>query len=166
MLHRSKLIVGGVLVVLTSAVVSYAVSAAVPQALLPAGSSRYAFAGANTGTPTSTTSTTFVDLSGLTTTVKIPSGKKGDVFVLFCSETRPNGDFANVRALIGGVDSMPGETTLREGTSSQPEESQCANFARTGVSAGTKTVTIQWRSVGGAEITAYARSMIVLVNIR
>jgi hypothetical protein len=75
-------------------------------------------------------------------------------------------DFANIVVTVNNVDAQPGEITLREGTSSQPEESHCASFFKTGLGAGTKTVKVWWRSVNGGEIHAYARSMIVFVNVR
>jgi hypothetical protein len=83
--RKLRFVIGGLLVVIASGVVSYAVSASVASAALPAGATRYAVAGAMTGSPDSTTSTTFVALSGLSTTVKIPSGKRGDVMGLVCA---------------------------------------------------------------------------------
>jgi hypothetical protein len=159
MIRTSRLVVAGLLVVLTSGLVSYAVSAAVPGALLTAGTTRYAVSqGLNHVT---TFETVFKNLPGLSTTITIPGGKKGDVMIVFCGQATTTA-IMHVRALVGGAVASPGQVLLHENS---PQAGNCAIFSKLGVSAGTKTVTMQWQTYSGSVSDMYARSMIVIVNL-
>ena len=163
MLHRFRFVISGTLVVLTSAMVSYAVSASIPNTLLPAGTTRYAFVTASG--QVLTPSSSFVNLPGLSTSITIPAGQTGDVMIFFCGASYAE-NFTLVRALVGGSRASPPEVQLREGATTG-SESQCANFVKKAVPAGTHTVTMQWRGPGpaGPVQFMYDRSVIVVVNL-
>lgn len=140
--------------------VSSAVSAANPDGMVAAGSTRYAMVGTAAGT--STISTSLVDMAGMSTSITIPGGRTGDVMVQFCAELQTP-DFVQVRALIGGAATSPGVVELKIGPIALVEN-RCANFYKKGVGSGTRNVKIQWVGGGGTQ-QALARSMIVTVNI-
>jgi hypothetical protein len=165
MLQRHRFALLGILVVLTSALVSYAVSAAVPSALLPAGTTRYAsaYATINDGTsgPEGWTS-----MEGMTKFITIPSGKTADVMVIFCGELNAiTGAYVYVRALIRGTAASPSEFQLHTLDDSTP--TGCAYFQKSNVTSGSPPVAIQWRVAGAGTPTAtvWHRSMFVIVNI-
>jgi hypothetical protein len=167
MLSKSKLVVAGVLFLLASVVLNQAVSAAVPSTFLTSGTTRYAFV--STATVTSTTSTSFVNLSGLSTTIAIPAGKTADVFILFCGDTMTE-SYTLVRALVGGNRASPVEMQVREPPADPlgGGETGCANFLKKDVPAGTQTVSMQWRGAGafpGSQQQMFDRSMVVIANI-
>lgn len=166
-MSKSKLIVAGILFLLASVVLNQAVSAAVPSAFLTTGTTRYAFV--STAAATSTTSTSFVNLSGLSTTISIPAGKTADVFILFCGDTVTE-SFTLVRAVVGGSRASPIEMQIREPPADPlgGGETGCANFLKTGVPSGTQTVAMQWRGAGafpGKQHQMFDRSMVVIANI-
>ncbi len=156
-----RLAIAGIIVVAASGLVSYAVSAAMPDSLVPAGGTRYAAVG--TGTEALTSDPMYTDLAGVSTNISIPSGKHGDVFVFFCGETWSTTSAAMVHAVIAGTASAPVQLREVEGTAAR--ESQCANFFKLGVGAGTRNVKMQWASRDGNQQAMYQRSMFVVVNI-
>ena len=166
MLYRFRFVIGGALVVILSALASYlVVSAAMPDALLPAGSTRYGAVGVAATSATGTNSASFTNLPGLSTTITIPAGKKGDVMVFFCGTIDAStNNYAYVRAKVGSSVARPDEVVAWEFNSTQ--QNSCVNFFKTGVDAGTHTVKMQWKSDNGTIIGAWARSMIVIVNVR
>jgi hypothetical protein len=146
----------------------YAAHAAMPNAFLPAGTTRYAFV--STAAQASTTSMSFVSLPGLSTSITVPAGKHADVFILFCGDMITE-SFTVVRALVGGSRGAPIEMLVREPSASPlgGGETGCANFLKKDVAAGTHTVAMQWRGAGGvagAYQTIWDRSMVVITNIR
>jgi hypothetical protein len=170
MLRKFKLVVAGLLVVLVSGVVSYAVSAAVPETLLAAGASRYAVTSVSADAPVVTTSRSFVDVPGLSTSITIPAGKTGDVIVLFCGEAHSAAGTVVVRALVGPAAALPTSMTIQEGVAiTTGFTSRCANFYKLGVGAGAKTVKMQFRDQAPGMFPypeqLSHRSMIVIVNI-
>ncbi len=160
MLERFKLPIVIVVIVLLNQAVSYAVQAAVPNAYLTSGTTRYAVAQAST--TITTTSTTLVD-TGLSKAISIPAGKTGDVIVLFCADVI-SPSFAYAQAMVGTLAAPPGLVPLRAGGGTGGE-SQCANFYVLGVGAGSKTVKMQWRGYDNQQQMMFHRTMIVIVNI-
>ncbi len=160
MIKKSHLILAGILVVLSSAIVSYAVSAAVPETVLAAGSTRYAVA--STTSSTSTSSSTMVDLPSLSTHISIPSGKHGDVIIWFCGYGNTP-TFASAQAVVNSTVALPSGTSILNSTTYG--QSGCFNFYLLNVASGTKTVKMRWKSGGGMTSTMDERNMLVLVNI-
>lgn len=163
MQHKLKLGVAAVGIIVMTLAMSPTVLAAMPESFVAKGYTRYAAVGA-TNTVT-TTQTTYQDIPNLTTSIKIPSGKKGDVFVFFCGSVTSEST-VDVKALVGGAGTSPAQMTLRGNSTSG--ESRCANFFLLGVSAGPKDVKMQWKDGGviGTNTQAMtSRSMIVVVNI-
>jgi len=161
MVRKSHLVLAAILVVVASAVVSYAVSASVPSAALPAGSTRYYV---DQGTsPVTTSDTVWHTAGGLSTSINIPGGQTGDVMILFCGRTWSDDlTWMEVRAKIGSNVVSPGVLTMAWNAS---YEGHCANFVKTGVAAGTKTVKIEYRSGSFHNVELGPRSMIVIVNL-
>jgi len=166
MLSKAQVAVAGFVILLLSALVSYAVSAAAPTTLLPAGSSRFAVA-TNDVQATRGGDTSSWLPTGLSQSIQIPAGKKGDVMMWFCSEANPGGGWIQVRARIGGSyfspDPLGGGVDLRSYVTNV--ESSCINFVRTRVGAGTRNIAIEWLA-SDSDAALYLRSMIVVVNIR
>ena len=145
MLQRFRFVIVSALVILTSAGVSYAVSASMPNALLTAGTTRYATASA-TNSELTYPSDGWVNVPGITKYITIPAGKTADVMVIFCGMawTSP-GDELWTCALIRDVAASPGETLLQTDNNTA---SQCAMFYKTNVTAGSPAVKMQWRAAG------------------
>ena len=163
MSHRFRFVVAGTLIALLSAGIGYAVSAGVPVTLRPAGTTRYAFMTLDTVRGINSTFTWEPTL--LSTSVTIPSGKQADVAVLFCSLNDPNGLGIYVRAKIGGALLEPeiGGEGMPLNVAG-PYQTNCVNFLKTNVSAGTKTVRVEWFAQH-AEAYLWGRSMQVTLNI-
>lgn len=165
MFQRSKLAVAGVVMAMLILLSNNPAAAAVQQTLLTAGTTRYA--AVSTDVHAYTTSTSFVDLPGLSTGITIPAGKVGDVMIFFCGDTA-TGSYTTVRALVGGVAAAPSLMQIRANTSTGGGESGCANFYKLKVASGSPTVKMQWRgdpSYPGKQQHMWERSMIVIVNI-
>ena len=164
-MQRFRFVVGGLLVVLASAVASYyAASAAVPSTLRPAGTTRYAVAGAQN--QVTTQSTSFIPIPDMSQSIVIPSGKRGDVFVTFCgmSTIDLNSASLNVRAMVGNSLTMPEYVTLTSDT--DESQTRCASFYKLNVAAGTKNIRMDWRITNGtATQYMYGRTMFVIVNL-
>jgi len=162
MLGKIKLIIAGLIVVATSGVVSYVVSASVPDSLVAAGATRYAMV--SSSTQRSTSSMSYENLPGMSTSIGIPAGKVGDIMIQFCGGALA-GTQMFIRALIGGVTATPTNVLLIGQTTEALQQSQCAIFYMTTVKAGTRTVNMQWRSAFGAPQNIFQDTMIVTVNI-
>lgn len=150
--------------VVASLAANRAVLAARPESLLAAGTVRFAVASA-TGSVSTTTWTSWVDLPGMAVVFTIPSGKTGDVMVFFCGVASTNSQL-DVHAVVGGLLASPG-TGARLDSASGPAENRCANFYKLGV-AGTgspMTVKMQWTGGSPGTQTMSARSLVVVVNI-
>ena len=114
MLHKFRFVIMGGLMVFASAAASYAaVSAAMPSALLPAGSTRYATAQSQTLAFVDPDQG-FLDVPGMTKFITIPSGQQGDVMIIYCAEvassTAPS---YYLRAIVGGVLASPGDVQIQ-----------------------------------------------------
>lgn len=150
--------------VLVSSLISYAVSAAAPQSLLVSGSTRYAFVQA-TG-PVSTTSSTFSDVNGLSTSINVPAGKTADIIVLWCGMVSTN-SYLLVRGMIAGTAGTPAYMQAAKDLAGGAQ-THCATFYRGGVAAGTRYVKVQWAahaSFDGTLQSMWNRSMFVILNI-
>jgi hypothetical protein len=164
MLQKLKIPIIIVVTSILTQVVGYAVHAAMPEALLPAGSTRYAAAYG-----TSAESVGFgvwANMPGMTKYVSIPAGKTADVIVIFCGDvsTAPATQL-QLRAVIRDVAMAPDFVTLLDskGTTSN----QCAVFQKSNVGEGSPAVKIQWAVNGIAAPFGYVnkRSLLVILNI-
>ena len=166
MLHRSRFLIAALLVVMTSAMVSYAVSASMPNALLAAGSTRYAIA-SSVNQASLHVFDGWEDMPGMTKYITIPAGKTADVMVIFCGDmdVLNVGDWINIQVLVRDALAAPSPYSLYV---SELPASQCAVFYKTGVTAGTPAVKVQWE-VSGIPSTEIgfmnSRSMLVVTNI-
>ena len=158
MFRKLRFVIAGIALIAANQAVSFAVSASMPESLRPAGSTRYAAVGSST--LALTTQTAFSDLADMTTSITIPAGKHGDVFVLFCGETFSL-SVTKVRAIIAGQESNP--IQLQDSTSGA--QSRCASFFRFNVPEGSKNVRVQWAGSTATVQSMNQRSMIVIVNL-
>jgi hypothetical protein len=164
MLRKLKLPIIGLVFVLANQAVGFAVHAAMPDAFLAQGTTRYAVA--QSATSEVTHSGAWATVPGMYTTISIPAGKVGDVMGIFCGDAYAdhNATALQVRAVVAGIVAAPGYVNFQN---EQVVQHQCATFYRTGVGAGTNVVGIQWRSSDGLDtVRLWQRSMIVTVNIR
>ena len=143
MLHRFRFVIAGILMVLTSAAVSYAVSASMPTALLPAGTTRYATA-YRVGTIAEyipADEDTWTDVLGMTKYITIPKGQTADVMVQFCAMiSSTTTSQTPVRATLRDVPGKPGTLWLgMQGWFSN----ECAIFHWINVTAGSPAIKIQ-----------------------
>jgi hypothetical protein len=164
MLRRFKFVIVGALTVLASAAASYAaVSAAMPEALLPSGTARFATASAS-----SSESIEFldgwVDVPGMTKYITIPGGQTADVMVIFCGHVATDtGVELRARAMVRDVLASPSWSPMKY--SDNFSASQCVTFSKTNVTAGSPAVKIQWYASGAGAVYIGTRSMILIVNI-
>ena len=162
MLHKYRFLIAGIVIVLVNQAVTFAVSAYVPGALLTAGTTRYA-----TQSSTATTSVSngagFVDLPGMLKYITIPSGEKGDVMVVFCSDFgSTTSDYGWIRVLIGGVSASGSDLQVEfEGAS---YTSQCGVFTRSNVPEGNPSIKVQMEVTTGTAGVAYHPNMVVILN--
>jgi hypothetical protein len=166
MIRKSQLILAGILIVLASGAMSYAVSAAVPAAALPAGSTLYAVANASNSVTTNLT--TWSNLPNMSASVVIPTGHTADVVVLVCGEFQSASQALAMRVKVGTKVFAPPEKWVRDAGVGGDEgrETGCGIFYKTGMAAGTKNVTVQWRSeFSSGTHTAWGRSMLVIANV-
>jgi hypothetical protein len=150
--------------VVASLAANRAVSAARPESLLTAGTARFALASA-TGSVSTTTWTSWVDLPGMAVSFTIPSGKRGDVMVVFCGVSSTNSQL-DVHAVVGGLVASPG-AGARLVSASGPAENRCATFYKVGVvgTGSPMTVKMQWTGGTPGTQSMTSRSLVVIVNI-
>lgn len=163
MLHKLRFVIVSALVILSSAGVSYAVSASRPNALLPAGTTRYAtvFDG---GFASISYNDGWVDMPGMVKYISIPTGQTADVIVIFCGTVGVNtaSGWLNVRVLIRDALASPSQALL---THLDDSTSNCAIFEKSNVTAGSPAVKVQWEvdpSANSADVIS--RQMFVIVN--
>lgn len=155
MRHRFRFVIAGAIIILVNQVVSFAVSASAPPALLPEGSTHYAASSLSTFAATYVDGWT--DMPGMTKYFTIPGGATADVLVQWCGEMHPAaGDTLAVRAIIAG--------TAIDHVNVSPSGPACMLFQLPGVAAGTKSVKIQWWPASGFAY-AYDRALLVTLNI-
>lgn len=162
MLRKLKVAAIVLVAVLLNQVAGYVVHAAVPDAFLASGSTRYAVAYA--ADEITNSSNTYADIPGMRASISIPEGKRGDVLLLFCAESWTDGA-TRVAPWIAGAYGTPSSTQIRISPPGGFAESRCFNFHRLNVHAGTKIVKMQWREAGGGTSSLGVRHMIVIVNL-
>jgi hypothetical protein len=153
------------LVILIGGVACLAITGTALGAFVTKGTTRYAFASANVSSPTTTASSSFVDMSGMSVSVSIPSGKAADLFITFSSELNGCGP-VNVRAIVDTSANIaaPGAALLFSHTGGSAE-AHAFTWMRT-VGTGSHTVKIQWLSGGGCDHAfAGVRSLFVTANV-
>ena len=114
-----------------------------------------------------TTSTSFVDIPGMSVTFTIPGTARQTVLALFQGEWF-NSDRALARIVVNGfVVPGPGDNlspmALDSGNDagSVVDETNGFNFITNPIKPGVKTLKVQWASVGGKTICVDERSLIV-----
>ncbi len=153
------------LVVLVAAVACLAMAATALGAFVSKGTTRYAFASVNSSSPVTTTSSTFVDLPGMSVSVSIPADKTADLFITFSAELNGCGPI-DARAIVDTSASIaaPGAALLFSHTGGSAE-AHGFTWMRT-VGTGAHTVKIQWLSGGGCDHAfAGVRSLMVTANV-
>jgi hypothetical protein len=159
----------GVLVgsmIAASLVAGYALAASAGiDTFTPQGVTRYAMVASNGGSGNNaiTTSTTYVDMPGMATSISVPTGKTADDIVTF-SGMANTCDATLVRAVVDTAVASPAEVQFMWNHSGGAE-SHAFTFFRT-VKSGLHTVKIQWRGLTScAQQFMAARSMVVTANI-
>ena len=161
MFHKFRFVIAGVLFLVASVVLNQAVSAYMPNALLPAGTTRYAAASA-VSSFTIHDYDAWTDVPGMIKYITIPTGKTADVIVLFCGMQGQNATGTLLaRALIRDSLAVPADAMMVNSTTSF--SSSCAIFQKSNVTAGSPAVKVQLHSTGGSG-TMYTRQMLVIVN--
>ena len=147
--------------VLTQAA-GYAVRAALPEALLTAGSTRYAAAYYPALYTVSYTGD-WQDLTGMTKYITIPTGQTADVFVSFCALLQ-KGTAASVstRALLRSEPASPPGLEFVPATT---PSNQCADYFWTNVSAGQPPIKIQMYVTPATNVYVQHATMLVTVNL-
>lgn len=165
MFHGFRSVLIGALMVLASAAASYAaVSAAMPGALLAAGTTRYAAASGDTSESVSA-GDGWVDIPGMIKYITIPGGMTADVMVTFCGMIRVStvGTERHVRAMIRDAPASPERYLIK--TSDLEWSTQCATYYKTSVTAGSPAVKMQWATGAFGTVEIFWRNMIVVVNL-
>lgn len=113
-----------------------------------------------------TTSTSFVDVPALDTTVTVPTGKVAD-FVIQFSGVVNSPDYMYTRARVDNSNAQPGDTQIfsKPTSSTVGASAHAFNYYLFGVAAGTHRIRIQWKGNGGQQFMS-DRSMIVIANVR
>ena len=146
--------------------VTDSVLAAVVSDFAPKGTTLYAMASAEPSDTTTTNSTDFVDIAGLSTVINIPKHKTAELIINFSGEVN-SCDVMFVRATVDGAAAAPSDTQLqyRIGQNLGAESLSFTFFAQN-VNPGSHTVAMQWHggSNCGSQFMA-ARSMIVTANV-
>ena len=153
------------LVVLVATVASLAIVATAMGAFVTKGTTRYAFASVNVSSPATTTSSSFVDLPGMSVSVSIPANKTAELFITFSSELNGCGAIY-VRAIVGSSANIaaPGAALLFSHTGGSAEAHGFTWMRSVGT--GSHTVKIQWQNVGGCtQDFAGVRSLFVTANV-
>lgn len=112
-----------------------------------------------------TSSTSYVDVPGLSTRVTIPAGKVGDLVIQLSAEVNsPDGLYA--RARVDGSNATPGQAQLYNGINvNKGSSTHGFNYYMFNVGAGLHEIKIQWKGLGGSQFMSN-RSMVVFANIR
>ena len=158
----------GLALVTVAAVVflaGYAAAGAVaPTFVSPAGTTRYAMVARGPLDGIVTTSSIFVDITGLSVIIGIPSGKHAELIVTFSGEVNTC-DAMYVRATVDGAAAAPAYTQLQWAFGGGAD-SHSFTFFKKDVGPGSHTVAMQWRGLSTCDHQFMdARSMIVTANI-
>ena len=160
---RIRLGIAGIAIVAAVFAAGYTVAAAVAPSFVPAGATRYAMV-SKVDTAT-TSSTSFVSMSGMSTSLSVQSGKSADLIITFSGEV--NSCFAmDVRAVVDGSPASPSSTQFFWQAGNTGADSRAFTFFSRNIGSGNHTVAIQWAGVTSCsqEFVA-ARSMVVTANI-
>lgn len=146
-------------------VTSY-VLAAVVSDFVPKGTTLYAMVSAEDGDTTTTTSTDFVDIAGLSTLINIPKHKTAELVINFSGDVN-SCDIMYVRAAVDGAAAAPAQTQfLYRLGESLGSESHSFTFFAEGVNSGLHTVTMQWHGLSNCHNQFMgARTMVVTANV-
>lgn len=127
----------------------------------PAGSgATFAEKVVTSGSAQQTTSAAFIDLSGASTTIDVPSGQTATIVARYTAESLcyggGSGAWCSVRILLDGNEMQPAVGTDFAFDSTNGGNNTSANYGAravirvaTGVAAGTHTVKVQWGGVAG-----------------
>jgi len=168
MSRKFSVVIGGIAVIAlieATLALSSSVSAAVANSLRPAGSTRYAMVQSTTEAYDNAVDSGFEDMPGMATSISVPTGKKGDVMVVFCGATSAeSAAWIALRAKAGGSVLSPTAVHVdAELDAVFNPRNHCATFYRNNLPEGTRTVKMQWYTGTGASV--WDRNMIVTVNI-
>lgn len=109
-----------------------------------------------------TSSTTWTDIPGMTTTLK--TRRSADLVMMYSSEIITTATNVRVRVLVDNKVANPGDVyfVYRPGD----DQTHSFNFYKRNIARGSHTIRVQWRTSGGpgAEATANYRSLIVMAN--
>ena len=163
---RSRFRFGMAMVAVVAAVfvAGYAVAASVvPASFVTAGTTRYAMVAVNPSSTTTTTSASFVDMPGMSTSISVPAGRVAEVMIDFSGMVNTC-DAMYVRAVIDGSAASPAYTQFQWNFNGGAD-SHAFTFVKT-VKAGPHTVKMQWHGLTScSQQFIAARSMIVTANI-
>lgn len=170
MLQRFKIPIIIVVTALLTQLAGYAVHASIPDALLPAGTTRYATLHSEDYFQTIVGGDGWVDVNHSTKYISIPGGQTADLMIIACTELRQNlsslaTDNIRVRALVRNVPASPAPVTLHLRTPGAFFEEECATFTMSNVAAGQPAIKLQMllpTMFYSADVGAI--SMIVIVN--
>jgi len=112
-----------------------------------------------------TTSTTFVNIPGLSRSFTLGAGAAEEVVAMLqgsFSLNRQGSDTAFVRLLIDNVVQGPGDQVPIKGIDDSGGSTHGFNWQSKVLSPGTHTVRVQWRTDLGSNLCVDARSLIVL----
>jgi hypothetical protein len=153
-------------VVIAVFVAGFAAAASIAPEFVGAGSTRYAMVARGPLDTTTTQSSTFVNITGLSVVIGIPSGKTAELIINFSGEVN-SCDVMYVRAVVDGAAAGPSETQLQYRIGQNlGADSHSFTFYKKGVGAGSHTVAMQWHGLTTCDHQFMAaRSMIVTANI-
>jgi hypothetical protein len=153
-------------VVVAVFVAGFAVAASIAPQFVGAGSTRYAMVARGPLDTTTTRSTTFENVVGLSVGIGIPSGQTAELIITFSGEVN-SCDVMYIRAVVDGVAAGPSETQLQYRIGQNlGADSHSFTFYKKGVGSGAHTVAIQWHGLTTCDHQFMAaRSMVVTANI-
>ena len=139
-MFKLRVAIVGAILLLTATAAGYAAATTIQPALfLTSGTTRYATAVGED--PQTTTSTTFVNIPNLSTTITIGAGKVADLMIDFSGEL--NGCSAIlVRAVVDGVTTTPSSAQVFWPLAGLGAASHGFTFIKKAVKSGTHTVAV------------------------
>ena len=127
-----------------------------------AGTTRYAMVAAQDAQ--TSTSTSFVSIPGLSTTVTVPSGKVADLIIDFSGEVN-SCSAMSVRAVVDSTASSPTSAQIFWPTGGGAQAEAFTFFAKA-VKSGTHTVAIQWSEITAcSQMFISSRTMVITSNV-
>lgn len=161
---RIRIGLAAVSVVAAVFVAGYALAGAVaPASFVSAGTTRYAMVSRGPLQTATTSSSTYVDIPGMATTISVPANKTAELIITFSGMVNTC-DAMYVRAVVDGSAALPSETQFQWNFKGGAD-SHAFTFYTT-VKAGSHRVKIQWHGLSTcAQQFIASRSMIVTANI-